>query len=515
MIKRFLIVLLAVFLAGTLCFAGGQKKVSPTEKKELTIVVWEIPYGLDPVHEYTPGELHSLGAIEYLLRLTPDAQIEPELAESYRAIDSTTWEVKIRPNVKFWSGKKVDAEAVKASLERSRKLCPMAGPLLKGVKIDVVDERTLHFKTKVPNPYLPLNLTNPVLAIHNADSYGPKDNPFNIKAMDLTGFFRVTEFKPKQEMVLERWDGYWGRKPKIDRIIYKQVADPDSRVLAALSGEAHIVSHIKPELIPSLKGNKDIDVVVIQKPSVGSVYLNLKSPLLEDVRVRKALAWGTDRQELVKLARGGFGKPAPSWFAANPAYSEAVNMGYTKYDPERAIKLLEEAGWHLDKNGVRKKDGLILKIRLLSYGGNKPASELLQAQWKKLGVQVEVQHSPDYGIAQSKRSEGAWEAVIESWNTFPAYLSLWRHFSPKGDINYGPVNDPTINQILKEMSVTFDKQEFNKLVYEANQWIIDYVPIIPLYSTVNIKAVNKKVTGLLEHFFFWQYEITPDTDIIE
>ncbi|RLB76160.1 MAG: hypothetical protein DRH15_12985, partial [Deltaproteobacteria bacterium] len=79
MIKRFLLVLFAVFLAGTLCFAGGPKKVSPTEKKELTIVGWYIPYGLDPVHEYTPGYLHSVGAIEYLLRLTPDAQIEPEL----------------------------------------------------------------------------------------------------------------------------------------------------------------------------------------------------------------------------------------------------------------------------------------------------------------------------------------------------------------------------------------------------------------------------------------------------
>jgi peptide/nickel transport system substrate-binding protein len=258
-----------------------------------------------------------------------------------------------------------------------------------------------------------------------------------------------------------------------------------------------------------------MELVVIEKPSAASVYLNLQAPVFQDVRVRQALAWGTNREEMITLARGGFGKPACSWFAINPAYPEAVNMGYTKYDPERANQLLDEAGWLMGDHGVRQKDGRTFDVRLLSYGSNKPASELLQSYWKQLGVRVEVQHSPDYGIAQSKRSEGAWEAVIESWGTFPTHQSLWRHFAPNGDINYGPVHDATINTILDQLAVTIDQNVHNDLVYQANQWIVDTVPIIPLYSTVALKAKSKRVENVLSHFSFSRYEVTQETDLRE
>jgi len=518
MFKKFFLtttcVLTMAFLFTGLSFIFADYQVEAQEKT-LVIAAWEIPYGLDPVHEYTPHYLHSVGAIEYLLRVTPDAKIEPELAESFRSVDATTWEVKLRPNVTFWSGKVVDATAVKASLERMRKLCPQAEPLLKDVRIEVVDDRTLHFTTIKPNPLLPLNLANRVMGIHNADSYGDTPNPFDLSVMDLTGFFRVTEFKPNQEIVLERWDGYWGTRPKLDRIVYKKIVDVQARLMAALSGDADIVRNLSSEAILALKENKDMELVVIETLSVASVYLHLESPVMQDVRVRQALAWGTNRQELVTLAQGGFGQPAPSWFATNPAYPKAANVGYTTYDPERAHQLLDDAGWLMDAaTGIRQKDGLALKIRLLSYGTNKPSSELLQSQWKKLGVQVEVQHSPDYGIAQSRRAEGTWEAVIERWGTFPTVQYLWRHFALNGDINYGPVNDETINQILDRLATTIDAKTHSDLVYQANQWIVDTVPIIPLYSLVTLKAKSKKVTGIENHFLHW-YEIRPDTDISE
>ncbi len=511
-IRSSMFITLVLFIA-TLCFSISHN--ADAAEKELVIIAWEIPYGLDPVHEFTPGYLHGVGAIEYLLKLTPESKVEPELAESFRSVNDTTWEVILRPGIKFWSGKTVDAAAVKASLERSRKLCPQAEPLLKGVSINVIDEKTLHFVTEKPHPSLPLNLANQWLGIHNAESYGQKPNPFDLSVMDLTGFFKVTEFKPKQFMKLERWDGYWGKRPKLDHIVYKQIADDQARMLAALSGEAHIIRNLSAEGTLALKANNDMELVVIEKPSVASVYLNLQAPVFQDVRVRQALAWAINRQEMITLARGGFGSPAFSWFATNPAYPEAVKAGYTVYDPKRAGQMLDAAGWKIGSNGIRQKDGKPFNIRLLSYGGNKPASELLQNYWQQLGIQVEVQHSPDYGIAQSKRSEGAWEAVIESWGTFPTHQSLWRHFAPDGDINYGPVNDTVINNILKQLAVTINQDAHDNLVYQANQWIVDTVPIIPLYSTVALKAKSKKVKNFFPHPAFYQYEVTPDTDLTE
>ncbi len=483
------------------------------KQKELVIVAWEIPYGLDPTHEYTPGYLHSVGALEYLMRLTSDAKIEPELAQSLQALDKNTWELKLRPNVTFWSGEKVDAGAIKASLERSKKLAPQAGPLLKGIEIKIIDPKTIHLVTKKPHPTLPLNLTNQWLGIHNAESYGPDKNPFNLAVMDLTGYFKVVDFKPKQMITLERWNGYSRRKPIIDRIVYKQISEPQARVMAMLTGEVHIARNVSASSAMLLKANNDVELVEIPRPSIGSVYLNLEAPVMKDVRVRQALAWSIDRQEVIRLARGGYGKPAYSYYATNPAYPEAGNVGYLKLNTKKADQLLDQAGWKRSSNNTRQKNGKSFKIRLLSYGGNKPASELLQHYWGKIGIDVEVQHSPDYGIAQSKRSEGAWEAVIEGWGNFPTHQQMWRHFAPEGDINYGPVNDPKINTIMDELALTIDQKRHNELVYQANQWIVDTVPIIPLYSNVALKAKHKAVKGFIPHFFHWQYEVDQNTSL--
>ena len=526
-LTRVFIITLAVFLMGGLCFTSGQseepetkksEEVTPVKEKVLLLVTAWGAEGLDPVFVDTScgACLHGVGAMEYLVRISIEGKVEPELAESFRSIDPNTWEVKLRPNVTFWSGKAVDAKAVKASLERSRKLSPQAEHILSGIRIEVIDNLTLHLITEKPTPFLPYNIaTSKYLAIHNADSYGDKPNPFDIKALDTTGFFRVVKFEPREIIELERFDGYWGNRPKIDRIICREITDTQPLLIEALSGNPHIANYIPPEGADLIKKSEDMNLVETKRPAVYSLSLNTKSPILEDVRVRKALGWGIDRQEVIDLGYNGIGRVAPSWYASNAAYPEAKEMGFTKYDPERASELLDGAGWLMDKSGYRKKNGQIFKFNLITYGIHKAGGEVLQSQLKKIGIEVNIQYSKDWGIVAAKRQEGEWDASLECWGSF-GMTTLWRHFATEGDLNYSHYDDKIMDQLIDSIVNSFDEGQRHKGILKANERIFETVTLIPVLGPNSLLALNKKVKGYVPPYCHnAEYMVTPALDIKE
>ena len=505
---------LTLVTAGLIALGACGEATRLVATEELVIVDESIAYGLDPADQWGGYYLRGAGAAEGLTRFAPDGEAIPELAESVTAIDLLIWEVKLRPNVHFWSGTPVDAEAVKASLERSRRLDAEAAALLDGIRIEVMDPTTLHFFTKDPNPMLPITLANYPLVIYNAASYGEQPNPLDLQAMDLTGMFRVTSFTPRQEMVLEANNAYWGPKPQVGRIRLLQVTDSQARLLAAQDGRTHIVGYFPPEGVAELEHTEGMNIVTVPADNIVSVYLNLRSLPLGDVRVRQALSWAIDRQELVDLANEGLGQPAPSWLASNPAYPDAAKQGYTRYDFALATVLLDEAGWKLDSDGIRKREGQPLTLRLLSWGIEKPVAEVLQSQWAKVGVVVEVQHSDDYGMILTRRNEGNWEALIEGWENLGDLLTIASvHFEPGGAINYGGYDDASTNALIDRLSKTFDEADRRKLLLQINTRASEMVPIIPLFARPRITAVSTQVEGFQPHPRQGEYLVTASLRI--
>ncbi len=338
-------------VAGAAGLAGATSSRASAQavvEDELRVITNRIALGLDPVHENTDaigGALRSVGAAEGLLRVTPYADVDLDLASGYEMLDPFTWHVTLRPGVRFWSGRAVDAGAVLESLERSRALAPAAAALLRGVRIEVVDDLTVRFQSDNPLPGLPMNLANEWLVIHNAQSYGPSVNSFDIGAADLTGFYAVTAFEPGSRLTLVRNKQYWGVVARMRRVLFDEIAANEARGLAALSGEAHTVRSIGSTFAGALERSRTMRLVSVTNASTGMVYLNTHKAPFDDVRVRQALAWALDREEMVALAHDGRGTPYPSWFAAHPAYPEAKKVGYTRQDTVRAAQLLDEAGW--------------------------------------------------------------------------------------------------------------------------------------------------------------------------
>lgn len=476
----------------------GNKQVNGAPEQTIQALIvasQEIAASLDPVKPITSSYLRVIGAGEALFKVNANGEVEPELAESAKSLDSTTWEITLRPDVRFWSGKKMDADAVIASLERSRALDLQALPFLKDLTLEKKDDVTIRVKTVREHLPVPLNLSYYQTLIHNAEA--KHDAP---GTMDLTGMYKVVEFVPKQKMVLELNETYWRAKPAIQRIVFEEIGDEQTRVLSGLSGRSHVVLNIPVTSLAQFKGNDAVSLAAAPAANTQTVYLNLKQPQLADVKVRQALAWAVNREDLVTLAAEGQSFPVSTWLSSNPAYAEARTAVYDKYDRDKAAELLDEAGWQTGEDGIRYKDGKPLTLRLMTWGGDKALGEALQNQWTQIGVKAEVSHG-DYSLIETARKSGDWDASIEAWSTFGEEFALLSgQYGPTGSANYGGYDDAPTNELLAQLEKATDAAARRELALRINERVAQQAPVISLFPRPQITAVSNSLKGFEAHF---------------
>lgn len=480
-----------------------------TARQELIVAGQEIPVSLDPVQPLTTAYLRNIGAAEALFKVNAEGEAEPELAESAQEISPTVWEIKLRENGRFWSGKEIDAASVIASLERSRELDLQAQPFLEGLAFSALDERTLRVETAREHASVPLNLSYYQTSIHNVELAHE-----SVETMDMTGMYKVVGFIPKQKMTLEANGLHWGPKPGISRIVYEEIADEQTRVLSVLSGRSHLALNISPSSLPRFEENDKAAISAAPAANTQTIYLNLNQPQFGDVRVRQALSWGLDRDELNLLGAEGQSTPVTTWLGSNPAYAEAKNAVYGKSDPDKAGQLLDEAGWLMGNDGIRYKDGDPLTVRLMTWGGEKALGEALQSQWSALGVKAEVRHG-DYSLIETARETGDWDATIEAWSTFgDEYALLAGQYAAEGRGNYGGLKDAQIGEWLEELAAASDPAARRELALRINERAAELAPVISLFPRPQLTAVSKSLQGYREHFRQFENAINANMALV-
>ena len=482
---------------------------NPNADKALLIAARDIAATLDPTVPLTADYLVNMGAGELLFKANADAAIEPSLALSAEQLDETTWEIALRPEVTFWSGKSVDADAVIASLERSRELDLKALPYLDALTFSKVGDYTIQVTTAQKNLYVPLNLSYFQLVIHNADaSYESVDT------VDFTGMYKIVEYTAKQKMTLEINENYWGQKPLIPKVVHEEISDAEGRVLAALSGRYHVVMNIPVTGMPQFE-TSDVAEIVSQPPaSSETIYLNLSQPQLQDERVRQALSWALDRDELIILGAEGQSYPVTTWIGSNPAFPDAKNL-YYKYDADKAATLLDEAGWLVGDGGVRYKDGTPLTVRLMTWGVDQALGEAIQSQWTRIGVKAEVSFG-DYSLIQTARETGDWDATIEAWTTFGDVAALLKgQYGSDGGANYGGYNDDATNALLDKLASASSEQERHDLALQVAQRVAEQSPAIYVYPRPELTAVNKSLHGFTPHFRQFENVVNPNLTLLD
>jgi peptide/nickel transport system substrate-binding protein len=312
-----------------------------------------------------------------------DGRIVPELAESWKPLDDTTWQFKLRRNVVFHDGEPFNADAVRFTVGRvldPTQKSPNRANIAEIVRVDVLDDFTVNLVTRQPYAVLLSRLVDfPILPPKYTAEKGNQGQALRPVG---TGPFRFVELVKDERLVVEAFDRHWRGAPRIARIVFKPIPEPFTRAAALRNGEVDVITTVPPSLARELE--RVAGLRVHRVPSTWQIYLGLnalKKPL-SDVRVRQALNYATDVEAIVKNVLDDNGRRMRGPFTPSMFGYDAAVQGYAP-DAARARRLLAEAGY---------PDGLEITLESPAgrYQGDKEIAEALGGQWQKAGFKPKV-----------------------------------------------------------------------------------------------------------------------------
>lgn len=339
---------------------------------------------------------------EGLVTVGPDQQVAPVLATDWELLDDgLTYRVYLRDDVTFHSGEPFNAEAVAWNMDRQLNGDPpgiAAGLIPPMSAITVVDDYTIDFTLEQPSGVFMAILGAPLFMIVDPTVYAEVGDDGYDDSPSGTGPFMFDSWTPGVSVELVANENYWNpdNGPEVDRVVFEVVPEASARAIALQNGEIDMAFTISAEEIDSF--NTD-GFQVFQAPSTRVVFIGLNTvdPILEDVNVRRALAHAINLDQVQTI------------IGANGALAQGMGvesaLGFfpsvRDYDPDEAMRLLEEAGWVVGSDGIREKDGVPLEINVqtqASYPGEIEAMQVIQQQWRAVGARMIIERLEGGGL---------------------------------------------------------------------------------------------------------------------
>ncbi|MBI2014903.1 MAG: ABC transporter substrate-binding protein, partial [Candidatus Rokubacteria bacterium] len=290
---------LSVALAALLVLAVPAGAADP--RGELRVAIPWTPENLDPTMNLSSIRAAvGVSLFDSLVGRDAEGRIVPELAESWKLLDDTTWQLRLRRGVVFHNGEPFTAEAVRFTVQRvldpSQK-SPNRANIAEIVRVDVLDDVTVNLVTRQPYAALLGRLIDfPIVPPKYTAERGAA---FALRPVG-TGPFRFVELVKDERMVVEAFDRHWRGAPRIQKITFKPVPEPFTRAAALRAGEVDLITTVPPTLARELE--RVAGLRVLRVPSTWQIYLGLNAfrKPLADVRVRQALNYATDVDAIIK-----------------------------------------------------------------------------------------------------------------------------------------------------------------------------------------------------------------------
>ncbi len=470
----------AVLAAGlTIGLAGcGEHQEKEEEKAEIkdsvTVVMGpssEPEAGFDPAYGWGAGEHVHEPLIQSTLTVTnQDLTIGYDLATGMEVSeDGMTWTVDIRKDVRFTDGEPLTAEDVAFTYNTLRDTSSVNDFTMLEEAV-AVDGDTVEFHMTKPYSIWPYTMA--VVGILPEHAYGPDygSNPIG------SGRYMLKQWDKGQQVILEANPDYYGEAPKMKQVTVLFMEE-DAAFAAAKSGQVDLVYTAAAYADQQIKGyellafetvdNRGFNLPVIPAGTEDKNGVPLGNDFTSDVRVRRAINVGIDREEMIGNVLNGYGSPAYSVCDKMPWYYEGSEI---EYDPELAAELLDEAGWKLGSDGMRQKNGIQAGFTLMYAAGDSVRQALAQDtanQLKELGIQVTVEGvgwDTAYDRAQSDPMMWGWGAhtPMELYNIY--------HTAPGGEYaTYSPYSNETVDRYMDEALACNDLEESYELWKKA-QW---------------------------------------------
>jgi peptide/nickel transport system substrate-binding protein len=455
----------------------------------LTIGIRSGPESMDPHFTALSPNIEAVKHIfDALVQFDDKLQLKPGLAESWSPVSSDTWEFRLRRGVKFHDGSDFTAEDVKFSFDRIPQITgpnPVTVYTRRVREVRIVDPYTVQIVTDGPAPTLPNDLVRVLIVSHNAAAGLAKDTAsaaFNSgKAAIGTGPYRLVSWTPRDELVLERFDGYWGGRQPWQRVVRKELPNDAARLAQLLAGQVDMISRVPTSDMATLGRDGRITVATQDTIFVFLFDFDLReqSPQISardgsklgtnpfrDPRVREAIDLAIDRQALAEISMEGMGAVATQitssgTFGYNPSLKPPVP------DLARARQLLADAGF---PNGFR----FTLSFTIDRLPGDREVGTAIVQMLARIGIDAQANGLP-VALLFSQRPRGDLSATMTGWGTttgeaYYTYSAIAHSNDAKtrlGAFNWRDYRNPEVDRLVEAAGSELDSAKRDALLQQA------------------------------------------------
>jgi peptide/nickel transport system substrate-binding protein len=445
-------------------------------------------------------------------------KVEPALASSWKSLDDTTWEFKLRNDIKWQDGKPFTADDIVYSFQRARNVpgtvASYTGALRTVESTVAKDPYTVIVKTNTPNPRLPQDVAS-IYIVSKHIGEKSKTEDYNAgRAMIGTGPYKFESYTPGDRTLFERNPGYYGPKPLWDKVVYRFINNGPARTAALLAGDVDVIDKVAVSDVEKLKKTPSVSVftypglrVLLLQPSfrpgpnefiTGNDGKPLDKNPLTDVRVRQALSQAINRKAIAERLLQGTVTVANQWMPKD-SFGYNPDVKDIPYNVEGAKKLLADAGY---------PQGFQISIHV--PGDRYPqAPETVQAVaqfWTRIGVKTKIEVVP-WAVYSSRATKNEFAVSVIAWGngTGEAGYGLLQTLATndakrgRGANNWGRYSNESVDKALDAATVEFDEKRREAMLRHSVKLVTDDVGHIPVFHYQNIWAAKKglKVVPLL------------------
>jgi peptide/nickel transport system substrate-binding protein len=459
------------------------------------MIIESSPANLDP-RVGTDAQSERIGMLLFdaLLHRDEHFNLQPALAERWEIPDPLTYVFHLRHDVRFHDGNPLTSRDVKwtfDSLLNGSIRSPKASTYRFVERVDVPDAWTVVFRLKEPYSPLLWNLTDGNMGIVPYGSSGD----FGRQPVG-SGPFRFVRLLPDKEVVIERNPVYWKPAPKLERVRFAIVPDTTTRALELRKGSADVaINALSADMIVAIQQQHQL----IIETAPGTIYsylaFNLRDPILQDVRVRQAIAYAINRGPLIHYLWRDQARPAASVL---PPQHWAYNGSVPRYDydPERARQLLDDAGYKAGADGVR----FHLTMKTSMEESTKLLAAVLQQQLREVGIALDIR-TFEFATFYSDVVKGAFQLYSLRWiggNEDPDIFEHVFHSAsfPPRRANRSYYSNPRVDALIDQARREVDQAKRKALYEEIQRILAEDLPYVNLWYLDNVLVHTARVRNL-------------------
>ena len=442
-----------------------------------------------------------------LVKYDKDIRLVGDLAERWDVSpNGKTITFHLRKGVEWHDGAPFTADDCLFTYQKlvdPRVATPYGSSYMDVKRAEVLDPHT--FRVVYREPFSPAleSWSMGVIPKHLLEGRDLNTDEFNRNPIG-TGPYRFKEWIAGQKIVLEANDRSFEGRPNIDQYLYRIIPDSSTMFQELLSGGVDFMGlnplqYLRKSETRRIRENYR----KFRYPANAYTYLgyNLTSPLFEDKAVRQALAYAIDRQSIIDGVLMGIGQPCTGPFSyVSWAYNPAVKP--YPYDPERARRMLEDAGWQdTNGDGVLEKKGRPFHFTILTNQGNSErihAAEIIQQNFRKVGIDAKIRVM-EWQAFLEQIDKRTFDAIILGWSMSrdPDLYDIWHSSkTKKGEYNFIGYKNPEVDRLLVQGRRIFDMEKRKKIYYRIHEILADEQPYAFLYVPDATPIVHKRFKGI-------------------